>query len=279
MLGPAICLVSDTALMARPPLNARQIEVLRWIADGSPPEVMTGNGHKNTARALESRRLATVSRRNGTWTAAVTDEGQHYLDHGRYRDPPVSPEEPERESSPATQRLLERQAKRVAAARPSTVPSARSTSARRAVATSTTKLEPLAMRYKIILSRVQTAERHVRAPSEEEALAKVQAELDKPYGFLGGWTTIDTDMDIVEAANPLDHPPQQIVDKDGGFLLTIKAAAKYLGLSYSTLYEMLNRGEIAHVVVGTRRYISRDQMTAFIDGHTHTGGDYGLRHR
>ena len=96
--------------------------------------------------------------------------------------------------------------------------------------------------------RVQTAERHVRAPSEAEALAKVQAELDKPYGFIGGWQTIDTDMDIVEVMNPLDGAPQQINQADGGFLLTIKAAAKYLGLSYSTVYEMLNQGEIAHVV-------------------------------
>lgn len=55
-------------------------------------------------------------------------------------------------------------------------------------------------------------------------------------------------MDIVEVMNPLDGAPQQINQADGGFLLTIKAAAKYLGLSYSTVYEMLNQGEIAHVV-------------------------------
>jgi len=59
----------------------------------------------------------------------------------------------------------------------------------------------------------------------------------------------------------------------------IKAAAKYLGLSYSTVYEMLNQGEIAHVVVGSRRYISRDQMTSSIDAHSQTGGNYGLRGR
>jgi excisionase family DNA binding protein len=128
------------------------------------------------------------------------------------------------------------------------------------------------MRYKVIVSRVQTAERHVRAPSEAEALAKVQAELEKPYGFIGGWQTVEADMDIVEAVNPLDGPPQQINQADGGFLLTTKAAAKYLGLSYSTVYDMLNQGEIAHVVVGSRRYISRDQMTAFIDAHSQTGG-------
>ena len=40
-------------------------------------------------------------------------------------------------------------------------------------------------RYKIIVRRVQTAERHVRAADEEAAAQKIQAELDRPYGFLG----------------------------------------------------------------------------------------------
>lgn len=30
----------------------------------------------------------------------------------------------------------------------------------------------------------------VRAVSEEEAIRKVQEELERPYGFLGGWTTV-----------------------------------------------------------------------------------------
>jgi hypothetical protein len=73
-------------------------------------------------------------------------------------------------------------------------------------------------------------------------LAKVQAELDQPYDFIGGWQTIDTDRDIVKVMNPLDRPPQQINQADGGFLLSVKAATKYLGLSYSTVYDMLNLG-------------------------------------
>lgn len=51
------------------------------------------------------------------------------------------------------------------------------------------------VRYKVIIRRVQTAERHDRAADEETAAQKVQAELDRPYGFLGSWQTIDTDMD------------------------------------------------------------------------------------
>lgn len=68
------------------PLNARQVEVLRWIADGHPD---TADGHssfKRTAVALQDRRLVRISRRGGTWTATLTDEGRHYLQHGRHAD-------------------------------------------------------------------------------------------------------------------------------------------------------------------------------------------------
>ncbi len=43
------------------------------------------------------------------------------------------------------------------------------------------------MRYRVVVSRVQVAERNVRAVSEEEAIKQVQAELERPYGFLGAW--------------------------------------------------------------------------------------------
>ncbi|WP_161849191.1 hypothetical protein [Frankia sp. ACN1ag] len=36
----------------RAPLNARQLEVLRWINDGCPDGVMDGHSHKVTASAL-----------------------------------------------------------------------------------------------------------------------------------------------------------------------------------------------------------------------------------
>jgi len=127
------------------------------------------------------------------------------------------------------------------------------------------------MRYKIVVSRVQTAERQVRAISEEEAIRKVQEELEHPYGFLGGWKTIGTDMDIVSIDSVLDdHVPAQ-VSSEGSFLLSVKAASRHLGLSTSVLYELINRGEIGHVMIGSRRYISRDRINDFIEAHTHTG--------
>ncbi|WP_145981278.1 helix-turn-helix domain-containing protein [Pseudonocardia sp. HH130629-09] len=36
-------------------------------------------------------------------------------------------------------------------------------------------------------------------------------------------------------------------------------------------YELINRGEIAHVMIGSRRYVSREQLNDFISANTHTG--------
>jgi excisionase family DNA binding protein len=132
-------------------------------------------------------------------------------------------------------------------------------------------LKVIPMRYKVVVSRVQTAERHVRAISEEEAIRKVQEELERPYGFLGGWHTIGTDMDIVSIESVLDDRVPAQVSRDGSLLLSVKAASSHLGLTTSVLYELINRGEIAHVMIGSRRYVSRDQINAFIEANTHTG--------
>jgi excisionase family DNA binding protein len=132
-------------------------------------------------------------------------------------------------------------------------------------------LKDIPMRYKIVVSRVQTAERHVRAISEEEAIRKVQEELDRPYGFLGGWKTTGTDMDIVSIDTVLDDRVPAQVSAEGSFLLSVRAASRHLGLSATMLYELINRGEIAYVTVRSRRYISRDQINAFIEANTHTG--------
>ncbi|RKQ94580.1 hypothetical protein U746_0327 [Mycolicibacterium mucogenicum 261Sha1.1M5] len=77
------------------PVNDRQLEVLRWIADGCPtgkwPE--DDNVHKISAAALKSRGLATVTGHGPTWTASITNAGAHYLEHGSYPpsdEPPVA---------------------------------------------------------------------------------------------------------------------------------------------------------------------------------------------
>jgi hypothetical protein len=50
-----------------------------------------------------------------------------------------------------------------------------------------------------------------------------------------------------------------------------QGAATPFGVPTGKVYQHINSGEIADVLIGSRRYISRDQLTAFIDGHSHTG--------
>ncbi len=76
---------------------------------------------------------------------------------------------------------------------------------------------------------------------------------------------------IVSIESVLDDRAPAPVSKDGSLLLSVKAAASHLGLTTSVLYELINRGEIAHVMIGSRRYVSRDQINAFIEANTHTG--------
>lgn len=80
--------------MHREPLTARQLEVLRWIADGCPDGVWPDDTHKLSARALETRNLAAVARRDGRWHARLKPDGAHYLAHGTYPHPPPTPTPP-----------------------------------------------------------------------------------------------------------------------------------------------------------------------------------------
>jgi len=66
------------------PLKPHQLEVLRWVGAGSLDADMPGDGAKQTARALQGRRLVTVSRRGGRWSATLTERGRYYLDNGRH---------------------------------------------------------------------------------------------------------------------------------------------------------------------------------------------------
>ncbi|MFY1597045.1 hypothetical protein [Micromonospora sp. WMMD737] len=67
------------------PLKPHQVEVLRWVEAGCPDPGMPGDGAKHTVRALQGRRLVTVSRRDGRWSATLTERGRYYLDNGRYQ--------------------------------------------------------------------------------------------------------------------------------------------------------------------------------------------------
>ncbi len=60
-------------------LNDAQLAVLRWIAEGSPPNVMEGYNHRLSAAALRSRDLVRISGRGRTWRAQITPDGESLL--------------------------------------------------------------------------------------------------------------------------------------------------------------------------------------------------------
>ena len=104
-----------------------------------------------------------------------------------------------------------------------------------------------AMRYRFRIIRTQTAERTIRASSEEGAM---DVEL------LGVESSVET----------------RSVGLDGGpLLLSVKDAAAHLGISRGLMYELLNRGDIESVRIGQRRLISREAINRFIE--TNSGTD------
>lgn len=68
------------------PLHQGQIDVLRWISDGCPDGRWQGHSYKTTANALASRRLVTVSKKGGSWSATLLPAGSYYLEHSDYPD-------------------------------------------------------------------------------------------------------------------------------------------------------------------------------------------------
>jgi hypothetical protein len=70
-------------------LNEKQLEVLRWIADGSPQGVMDGDSHRISAAALRNRGLVTTSGRGPTWSATIATAGREYLKQADGPAPPL----------------------------------------------------------------------------------------------------------------------------------------------------------------------------------------------
>jgi len=126
------------------------------------------------------------------------------------------------------------------------------------------------MRYRVMVTRVQVAERWVRATDEEGAAKKVQEEFERPYGYFGSWTTTASEVEVVEAEQTTVITPNPL-SKDGPMLLGLKDAAKALGISYSMLYDLANNGDIEWTSIGTRKYVSRESLFSFIKENTHRG--------
>lgn len=65
-------------------LNAKQLAVLRWVSGGCADGVYEGTAHRLVARALHNRGLIVVKGNGPSWTARMTDEGNHFLEHGEH---------------------------------------------------------------------------------------------------------------------------------------------------------------------------------------------------
>ncbi|MCC4268026.1 hypothetical protein [Microbacterium schleiferi] len=67
------------------PLNPPQLEILSWIQNGCPVGTYDeGFQHRVSARALERRGLVRVRGHGASWSAAITEKGTYYLEHGDY---------------------------------------------------------------------------------------------------------------------------------------------------------------------------------------------------
>ena len=125
------------------------------------------------------------------------------------------------------------------------------------------------MRYVVRVMRVQTAERTVTATDPEAALGKIQEELEQPYAFLGRWETITVDAEVIDVRSTVVS--HQTLAPGGALLLSVADAAKHVGISKASLYELLHRGEVECVQLGRRRLISRDALARFIEQNTRRG--------
>ncbi|WP_336992471.1 helix-turn-helix domain-containing protein [Leucobacter sp. VD1] len=126
------------------------------------------------------------------------------------------------------------------------------------------------MKYKVVVTRVQVAERWVRATDEEHASQKVQEEFDRPYGYFGAWKTTASEVEVVEAEQTTVIRPN-LLSETGPMLLSLKDAGAALGIPYSAVYELTNKGELEHTRIGSRKYVSRESLMDFIKQNTHRG--------
>ncbi|HXY44784.1 MAG TPA: helix-turn-helix domain-containing protein [Acidimicrobiales bacterium] len=128
------------------------------------------------------------------------------------------------------------------------------------------------MRYRLRIVRAQSLERVVRAVDEEAAVKKVQEELERPYSFLGPWTIDAIEVEVLG----VEAVPIGATDPVTGeaLLLTVAEAAKRLGISQSTLRQLIASGEMEHVRVGRRILLSRTGLQRFIEANTRTGYSY-----
>lgn len=84
------------------PLNDKQLETLRLIGAGDDLRGQEHIGRRSTGRALQSRGLVTVSKRDGIWRATITEAGRHFLDQGEHLGSSAATPRPPRQQTRPT---------------------------------------------------------------------------------------------------------------------------------------------------------------------------------
>lgn len=176
--------MTDAQDRSRIVLNAGQQAILQWIVEGRPPGVYPDDefSHRVSARALKNRGLVEISGHGKSWRATPTERGRCW--------PAVTEKdrrERERLERPTPQVLVEQGAANVesgALGRAMRRMPRHARTPKKAPVKQVNKQETY-MRYKVVVTRVQVAEKWVRATDEEDAARKVQEEFAKPYSYFG----------------------------------------------------------------------------------------------
>ncbi|NYF16003.1 excisionase family DNA binding protein [Microbacterium sp. AK009] len=251
-------------------LNPAQTAVLAWIVDHCPEGVYSDDSfaHRITARALKNRGLVEISGRGATWRAVPTARGLIWpretdsdFNEREAAGPKVYGRTAVATSGIGAESDDGKRALRQAPAR---------SRPKKSVNVKQVNKQEIYVRYKVVVTRVQLAERWIRATDEEDAARKVREEFAKPYAYFGHWETKGSEIEVVEAEQTTVIKPN-LLDESGPMLLSLKDAAGALGIPYSALYELTNRGDIEFTRIGSRKYIARESLMSFIRENTHRG--------
>lgn len=80
---------------------------------------------------------------------------------------------------------------------------------------------------------------------------------------------MNTDIEVLAVESSVGGMPA--APSEGALLLSVAEAAKALGVSRGSLYDLVNAGEVKSIQIGRCRLIPRTALIEFIDGNTASG--------
>lgn len=230
MLGTRYCRSGDAAVSRNPErparstikLNPAQVVVLEWVQSGCPDGVYPAESytHRVTARALASRGLVRIRGHGASWRADPTERGRVWPEPTGEDEAPASPAPAPQQPGAAVVEDENVGATVCAMRRVQRTGSGKSPKKPR---TRQVQKQETYMRYKVVVTRVQVAERWVRATDEEDAAKKVQEEFSCPYGYFGSWKDVASEVEVVEAEQTAVIRPN-LLSESGPMLLSFKDA-------------------------------------------------------